>query len=333
MQLPEAFNTFFDRICLGPKQNDRIESAAGGLKTFLAGAYGVPETDIFLQGSYPNGTAVKPEDADNGEYDVDLVCTVGDTDASPTAALDELENKLADNGNYAPRLRGKDSSKTPCVRLFYADDEIGGFHVDVVPARPSQADDPQAPLEVPRRDDGWYVTAPREYTAWCRDRGERFARTVKMLKRWRDYQQDARKSIKSIVLQVLAAQNLGTQGSDAEALVSTLAAIKEALSQYEQEPPRIENPVLASENLAERWTSDAYRDFLKHLDAALDLAQRALAESDVASCHDLWRDLLGEDFPKYEPGKDAGARGVAVATPPPGHQRVQQAPTHRRHGR
>ncbi|MDQ2761416.1 MAG: nucleotidyltransferase, partial [Actinomycetota bacterium] len=321
MQLSDAFDTFYDRISLNVKPTEKIEVAARGLTEYLSNAYGVAQARVFLQGSFPNGTAVEPENADTGEYDVDLVCATVGGDFSCDAALANVEQTLAAHGTYEKLLRGNQSRKKPCVRLFYAEDDIGAFHVDVVPARGSQSSDLEGPLEVPRRGDGWYDTAPAEYTDWCQSRGERFARTVKMLKRWRNYTQDARKSIKSIVLQVLAATHLGPQGSDAEALVGTLESMQRALAPYPESPPRIQNPVLLQEDLAARWEDSSYRDFIKHLDTALDLAQRALAETDPESSHNLWIALLGEDFPEYDPGDGGGRAAVLPATPAPGHHR------------
>lgn len=332
MQLPNAFDTFHDRISLGKKPTDKIQSAATGLIEYLAGAYGIAQDRVFLQGSYPNGTAVEPEDDDNGEYDVDLVCVCAGADMSPDAALDDLEAKLAAHGTYAKLLHGDDSRKKPCIRLFYAKDEIGAFHVDVVPARASQSDDPQAPLEVPRRGAGWHDTAPAEYTQWCRNRGSRFARTVKMLKRWREVHQNARTSIKSIVLQVLAANNLGKQSSDAEALVITLEAIQAVLAASPDAPPRVQNPVLSNENLAGRWEKPAYQDFRKELDEAVRLGRKALNTQDDALSHELWRELLGEDFPKPGPDPAKARTRVLPATPAPGYHTTQAPPRREKHG-
>jgi hypothetical protein len=332
MQLPDAFDIFFNRISLGKKQVDRIESATNALIDFLSKAYDIPAENIFRQGSYENGTAVKPADSDNGEYDVDVVCVFASAAMSADEALDDLEAKFAGDGNYAQHLRRDESRKNPCVRLFYADDEIGSFHVDVVPARESQSGDPQASLEVPRRGAGWHHTAPQEYTRWCKDEGDRFARTVMMLKRWREEHQEARKSIKSIVLQVLAATNLGMQGSDGEALASTLSTMQAALSSSPEEAPRVENPVLRNENLAARWTKSDYQDFRKELVEAVDLASRALAASDTKVSHELWRELLGDDFPPPDRGATQQKTRVMPTTPAPGYQRTQAPPTRDRYG-
>ena len=331
MDLPDAFDTFHDRISLGAKAYAKIESATTGLVNFLTKAYGAPAGAIFLQGSVPNDTAIEPEDSEEGEYDADLVSITAQPGTPPDDALNDLESTLASDATYAELIKKEGSRKAPCVRLRYADDEVGGFHVDVVPARASSSTDPQAPLEVPRRADGWHDTAPSEYTDWCRDQGPRFARTVKMLKRWREHHQPARLNIKSIVLQVLAATNLGTQRSDGEALVATLEAIQAALANSPDSPPRIPNPVLEAENLAARWEPEAYRNFRKELDEGAALARRALDSDDEAESYELWGKLLGDDFPTL-PSDLAKRVRIPPVTPAPGHQPTQAPPRRERYG-
>jgi hypothetical protein len=332
MRLREAFDTFYDAISLDAKPTEKIESASHGLKEHLVSAYGLAKSDIFLQGSYPNGTAVAPEDRDSGEYDVDLVAICAAPGGSANAVLDDLAAKLSENAMYRRLIRQEGSRKKPCVRLRYADDEVGGFHVDVVPARVSQSDDSDAPLEVPRRDEGWHDTAPLEYTEWCRKRGERFARTVMMLKRWRDVHQSARQSVKSIVLQVLAAQGLGSHRSDGDALVETLSGMRTALAPHPDSAPVVTNPVMPAENLAARWEDSDYRNFLGELDEALVLGRRALESEDREESHKLWRQLLGGDFPAA-PTDLAKRTGGPPATPAPGYERLkQETPRRERYG-
>ena len=273
MQLPDAFDTFHDCISLGAKARGKIDSAADGLISYLAQAYGIAQSSVFLQGSYPNGTAVEPEDKDRGEYDADLVCICALAGASADDALDDLEDELAKHGTYERLLKQEGSRTKACVSLRYADDEVGGFHVDIVPTRASASGDPAASLSVPSRGDGWHDTAPAEYTEWCRQQGARFERTVKMLKRWREVHQPARKSIKSIVLQVLSANSLGQQASDAEALVATLEAIQRVLAASSARAPRVQNPVLPNEDLAGSWEAEAYCNFVVELDEAVSLAR------------------------------------------------------------
>lgn len=320
VKLPGAFDDFHDKISLSPRQRERIDSAATTLHDYLVGQLGVPPDAVFLQGSYPNGTAVQPADPDTGEYDVDLVAISASQTDTPEKALDDMEAVISASDRYAEMIDR--DPKRPCVRLRYADDEVGGFHVDVVPARPCIAD--TAPLEIPRPSNGWHESAPREYTKWCKDQGARFARTVKMLKRWRDVNQTAHASIKSIVLQVLIAQHLPTPtiSSDAEAVTRALEGIAATLSASPHTAPIVSNPVLPSENLAERWEDAAYRDFLRTVQEAAGIARAALDETNEAESHTLWRELFGEDFPP----PPSSMRSVPPVPPPGARRAPQEAP-------
>jgi hypothetical protein len=318
MNLPADFQLFYELIELGDRQAQRINSAAGTLRAYLLRYYSLHEEDVFLQGSYPNGTAIKPDPEDeNGEYDVDLISVSAAAGASPDEALKDLEDALSKDGNYEKQIE-RENPKTPCVRLRYADDEIGGFHVDVTPARPCNG---EASLEIPRRGVGWQPTSPAEYTQWCRDQGTDFARLVQMLKRWRDHHQDARRAVRSIVLQVLVAENRVWGGDDARSVAGTLRAISQALAKSPLSPPKILNPVLRSENLAERWPDADYRNFRSVVDKAATLAEKALNEPGLNESRILWRELFGRDFPPpEEPGPYSRPVSQQVRT------RAQQAP-------
>ena len=182
MDLPDAFKTFNTKLELSTSAIDRIETAASTLRSRLQDSFELAAGGIFLQGSYENGTAIAPAD-ESGEYDVDLVLDKA-WDGSPEDVLEELETALAGYDAYKKMLEAKDA----CVCLRYAPEKgVGGFHVDIIPARPPATDsaNSDAPLEVPRRGGDWHGTDPKGFTTWCSDRGENFARTVKQLKRWR----------------------------------------------------------------------------------------------------------------------------------------------------
>jgi hypothetical protein len=289
--VPDAFKTFHSKIELSEAQEARIDSAWETLVRKLIEHYELDQGQVFLQGSYPNGTAIRPDPAlKDGEYDVDLVCVSARPDATPEEAIKELEDALEELG-YGERFE-RDSSR-PCVRLRYADDPSGEkFHVDVIPARRSSS----AALEVPRPGHGWHDSDPAAYTQWCQNLGDPFARSVQMLKRWRDHHQGARKAIKSIVLQVLVAHCLDQTTQDGDRIQATLQNLDAMLAEHDQ-PPRVENPVLPDENLAERWEQSDYQDFKRCLSEAVKIANEAMAAmSDTESCN-KWRELFGKDFP------------------------------------
>lgn len=285
------FNRFIDNISLGEPQVGRMERAADGIMSFLRTSYGLTAAKVYMQGSYANGTAIEP--VDGGEYDVDIIAICVDEHTGPTSALNELERRFETNGNYAPRI----IAKTPCIRLEYAEDNVGKFHVDVVPVRVNQNWASPATLDAPRRNGDWHDTAPAEYTKWCADQGERFVRTVKIMKRWRDEQQSVRGAIKSIVLQVLVSECMPRHiEDDQERLIETFNRMHVRLSSLSS-PPIVTNPVLPGENLARRWEQPSFDSFKRELLEAVDLSGKAAAATDKVQAIDAWRELLGEDFP------------------------------------
>jgi predicted nucleotidyltransferase len=318
MRLDEAFAQFYEEIALGEVPEGKIASAWNRLQNYLVEKLGVSAADVFLQGSYANGTAVASANR-SGEYDLDVVAVGAEDGVSADDVLKALEAVLAEDGDYKKRI----VPKRPCVRLDYAADEDGRFHVDVVPARPNTV-----ALEIPFRRNGWHETNPAGYTQWCLGQGKRFHRTVRILKRWRDENQDERRGVKSIVLQVLISEHLA-DGSDAESITGTLENLRGNLEGHSGSPPVVRNPSLERENLADRWPNEHYQAFRREIKEAAELARQALNEPDQAKSHELWQKLLGSDFP----GPTIIPRQTPPATPPPGHSaRPQQAPKRERYG-
>ncbi len=291
------FSDFVAAIQLDGQPIERINTAIRGITTVAVAALDIEEDDVIVQGSFANGTAVEPV---NGGYDVDLVLPCVDVGTGATVALDTVEQAFKDNGNYSDKVDEKKRSR--CVRLNYVSDEIGEFHVDVVPARPAPVNS-EAPLEVPHRDTGWNETAPVEYTSWCRDQGQSFANTVMIVKRWRDENQGVRSAIKSITLQVLIEKHLADVDDEAARLAATLTNISRDLS-WRVSPPELLNPVLSSEDLAKRWTDTAFRDFKDKVSEAVNQAEVALRAQDLVSACEAWQQLLGSDFPEAPAAED-----------------------------
>jgi hypothetical protein len=142
VDLSAYFDQFLENISLGDPQVPRMDSAANTISQFLQRSNGLPPQNFFLQGSYPNGTAVEP--VEGGEYDLDIVavCVAGQTTCNDT--LSDLEKRFRADGRFRDRVK----RKKPCVRLEYAEDDVGKFHVDIVPVRPSA--DADCPFDAPR---------------------------------------------------------------------------------------------------------------------------------------------------------------------------------------
>ncbi len=311
MRLPSAFAEFHERIQLGEIPEGKIRSAWSRLQAYLIAELTIPQLDVFVQGSYANDTAVKPASPQR-EYDLDTVAIGFDSDPSENAALERLEGVLAKNTDYKKRIE----RRAPCVRLRYAADSEGRFHVDVVPARHGST----APIQVPRRNEGWHDSDPRGYTNWCRTQGAQFSRTVRMLKRWRDFQQSDRRKVKSIVLQVLVGQFYAGGGNDEDAVVAVFTGIESLLDGLPGSVPSVPNPILPTEDLTARWLLADYRDFRKEVGQAAAIAKQAIASSSTTESHELWRQLFGPDFPPTPPSSSD-----LPPTPRPGYERYPQS--------
>lgn len=287
------FEVFLKSISLTETQLGRIGSAYKTLSDYLQDKLDLQQDQIYLQGSYANGTAVKP--IEGGEYDVDVIVLCSKPEDSVDEAHARLRKTLSNNGNYKHRIE----QKTPCIRLTYANEGTIGFHVDVVPARQVAAG--YGAVEIPMRGDGWHLTDPYSYTRWCADQGDSFARTVKLLKRWRDENQTVRSSVKSIILQVLISQHLSTRAiSDSERIIGTLRSLHSWIQNCTS-APSIFNPVLPEENLAERWTGKDFRQFKQCLAEAIEVIDQIEFAEDELEAIDHWQQLLGPSFPSLSP--------------------------------
>jgi len=293
VDLSQYFKVFLDNIALGEPQIGRMDSAADIVSEFLTAAYSIPQANVFLQGSYANHTAVEP--VEGGEYDIDIAAVCVGPNVSSDNALNQLESLFKADGRFKDRVK----TKKPCVRLQYANDEVGSFHVDVVPVRMISE---SAQLEAPRRGEGWKPTAPYEYTNWCEQQGPLFVRTVMAMKRWRDEQQTVRTAVKSIVLQVLTSQHMPRIEDDALRLSETFKSMYQSLKGLNA-PPTVLNPVLSSENLTKNWTTESFKSFVKELDEAVVWSQVANEGMNEVEAADAWRELLGDDFPIKKPNE------------------------------
>jgi hypothetical protein len=291
VDLSAFFRRFDENISLERPQTDRMDSAADTVAEFLRSKLALNSKAVFLQGSYVNNTAIEP--VEGGEYDVDIVAICVDRTTDADVAIKDLEALFMSDGRFAPRV----VPKKPCVRLEYAEDAVGSFHVDVVPVRQTST---YPPLEAPRKAEGWHGTAPAEYTQWCTNQGADYVKTVKALKRWRDEQQPVRAAVKSVVLQVLTSQHMPAIIDDSARLVATFANMYRALAPLSS-APIVTNPVLSSENLAARWTDESFRNFVQELKEAVKITERVGAAMDLVDAADAWRDLLGSDFPGVDP--------------------------------
>jgi len=102
---------------------------------------------IFPQGSFRLGTVIKPID-ENGEYDLDLSCSLEAGITKATHTQRQLKHLVGDDleaYRIARGIKEAREEKRRCWRLKYAD--TMSFHMDAVPAIPEESNQIQILLE------------------------------------------------------------------------------------------------------------------------------------------------------------------------------------------
>jgi hypothetical protein len=300
MKLEKHFKKFDSEISLNPTREQRIESAYSNWKTNFETHENTK--DIFLefyeQGSYSTKTAIKPQNS--SEFDIDAVLLLNlDEEKKPKETLQLIKDIIESYESY----EGKATVKDRCVRIDYA----GDFHMDVVPAKPTEKEHICIPC---KSEDKWQETNPKGFRNWFNkkhsDASYKLSRIVRIVKYWRDLKVGKDTAPKSILLSTLLANHIVTSNSIAETLVLTLENLVEnidfILNEYEQ--PYVENPSLAKENLARDWDRAKFDIFKTKLIKFAVNARTALDEKDEEESIKQWRLIFDSKFPKELPEEE-----------------------------
>lgn len=154
------------------KASSRYGSLAEYIKnSILADA----EPDIYLQGSFKIGTAIKPLTED-GSYDIDIVCNMTKLSKSTQSQYD-LKRKVGAvvkdyvKSNHMSNLAVESNR---CWTLNYVDDD--NFHIDILPSVPcyEKEDDfiaitDRRNLEYHAITKNWETSNPKRYAEWFKE--------------------------------------------------------------------------------------------------------------------------------------------------------------------
>lgn len=302
--LTSSFETFHTRIALDQSRVDRIKSAHLKLRERIQqdAPLAAKLSEVFLQGSYAQSTAVRPPE--NGEFDVDVVLAMDFSEVDtwgfresrdPRSALDWVARRLREIPTYA----GKVHQRGRCVRIEFSE----GFHMDVVPAHAPDGHD--KPLWIPNRDlNEWQASHPKGYLDWCTERNKatdgQFSRIVKYMKCWRDDVLPKAARPKSIILQTMVEAALkGPPNSVEQAVTSVLdrlAGMARAKAGFLSDF-RVTNPAMPDEDLAASWEASSIARFAEEANRCAEIARAATQSKDPAQSAQLWSMALGRRFP------------------------------------
>ena len=320
MELPSHFEHFLQNICIDESKLDRIKSSHTSLREALQHEEYVGPTllDIFLQGSYVHGTAIRPL-GQSTDYDVDVCCLVDLSkvpieNKEPKPLVRWLARRLKQLGSY----RGTVSQRSRCVRIDFPDD----FHMDVVPlvqnGNPWNSILPggfgmntfQFRGAIPNGNgnylvpnsavNGWDTTNPKGLAEWYRRRNAetngRFSRVVRMLKHWRNQTLDAKARPPSVGFEVMVANAWPWYpNSDAAAVCGVLRGMANNARFFR---PTAMNPSIRNEDLLRNWGQEHMDVFMKELRRAADLAEQAHRETEEGRSAALWQRMFRRRFPQ-----------------------------------
>jgi hypothetical protein len=312
MQLPRHFSKFLANISLNPTRASRIESAISNFRGFceLDKPIYIALDEWFIHGSFAHNSVTRPLD-DSSEYDVDITLVLDISklrleSMSPAALISWVATRVR---NHYDTLSYLDTNprilqKNKCVRIDYAED----FHFDVVPAYcekkflSSELD--RTHVLIPdRKNNLWIRTNPKGFNHWVsnlnKTTGNKLSRVVKMMKRWRDYKFNSDRAPRSIVLETLVGLHIPRDAeSDDILFIKTLENIEKWFQdRFFLFAYTLRNPSLDSENLAANWRNDEAELFRTKLGSALNWAIDAYDARRESTSVNLWRRILGEDFP------------------------------------
>jgi hypothetical protein len=177
------------------------------------------------------------------------------------------------------------------------------------------------PLRIPDREaNRWEFTHPIEQIRWTRDKNSRtnrhFVNVVKAIKWWRLDKHETPEHPKGFPLERLVGECCPDGiNTVAEGVARTLEEIVAKYGFVAQlgGKPQLPDYGVPSHDVFNRVSRDDFKTFCEQAAEAATLARRALDEGDRTASGNLWRELLGNKFPK--PPNGGGAKKAGY-TPP-----------------
>lgn len=300
-----AFAQHVENITLNPGRDQKIQAYTKSIQRFahddaVIGAYRL--FDPFVHGSYEYNTAVRP--VGDIEYDLDMILPLQKgffEDRNPSEILTHVARRL--RGKYATVSQGR-----RCVRVSHAD----GFHVDVVPAMCPSGN--TGPIWIPDKDSGNLIQShPVAIVSWVAGLNaaacNRFAASVRILKRWRDDKFSSGRRPKSLLLTVLAGRALETSLQRHAELAPFLrnpttdwptyfrALLLSMEVFHRQVGARFLVPGV-NDDIAARWPADARASFEDKFSSMLRHSEAAFESPTERGALTAWGRALGPSFPR-----------------------------------
>lgn len=299
MKHAELFNDFLkDVVNLNQTRIIDLETSIEAIKDVVRASTWKPRINEWLpQGSWAHKTIIKP--VDQGEFDADLLVYVRPVQGwSAATYIDELYDVFNNHNTYKDKVK----RWSHCVTITYASQK----NIDVAPCIVNRNDIKQ--LEVCNRNTNQFErTEPKQYTDWLIQQNRysgnnSFRKSTRLIKYLRDIKK--RFTCSSVLLTTILGHRISAADQEAERFVDTPTALKTIFGrvddwlQANQTKPRVPNPYLPSENFADGWTHEQYRNVRDRVHTYREWIDEAFNEQDRDESIAKWRRVFGHDFAK-----------------------------------
>ncbi len=263
------------------------------------------------QGSYAHKTIIKPQK--NKEFDVDILLYLDKlSEWQPADYINKIYDLFKDNGTYKKIVH----RRTRCICLDYS----GDFHIDVVPCIKEK----EETYSICNRKDN--VTEPTDgdgYNNWWQEKNKlvgnnQLVKATRLTKYIRDTKVTF--SAKSILLTTLLGNQIRSNELNSEFvdLPTSLITVFNRLNTYLQdneEMPRVENPVLDTEDFNRHWDQDKYSNFRNQIETYTTKINDAFDEKGRDESIKKWRKVFGDNFGDVENSNAKNSNIVKKSTP------------------
>ena len=291
-----------DEVNLNKSRVALLESKIDIITSYLKDKY-VPYRTFETQGSYALKTIIKPVDADTG-FDADVLIMIKGDEFDANTFVDyvnDIYEVFRADANYKDIVE----KNNRCVTLDYA----GDFHLDLVPCiRVANGENDYLYYICNSNDKCYELTDGDGYKKWLVEKNKKIGENhIRKVTRLLKYSRDHSKKfdIKSIILTTL----IGAQVQDDDEyddadfanLPTCLKTLVNRINDYLQQNealPRIQNPILESENFADRWNQDGYSKFRKIFNDYNNFINDAYKAENHDECVKEWRKIFGDKFGK-----------------------------------
>jgi len=294
---------------------DKVELTATEVENLKRGRNGIREK---IERYYEDSARKKPTFCKQGSFAVKTTIRQSgeDYDYDDGVYLKHLPEKRSDwpktevvHQEIVDAVDGHTSTppedKTSCVRVQYKKE----YHIDLA----IYGEDGGKIYLAKKGADQWEENNPKLFTDWVfdkiRDKGEQYRSVVKYIKKWAYFK--GHEEITGFLVTILVGNNFsGKVDRDDEALVTTLDRIISDLEFNKS----INRPVTPVKNMTAKFTETQFKakftDRFKHF---RDEAKKALNEGDHSKACEIWRELLGDEFPESGEDKKDQARARPAA--------------------